>query len=209
MSADIRTRALACLARRDYSRAELRRKLLGETADIDQLDSTLDALERDGFLSDARFAEHLVAQRAARFGARNCASPSLRAPAPSGKKSTVQRQKRPLNALDKCAFWRCAVLRPIPSIHFSKIICKTMKYELKFMNIRARKSCTRLASPCRTTKLRYGSMRPSRSRANWGGASVSSRPRFTRADAAKAAASKSPNPSIKCATTPAKSWECN
>src|SRR5260364_339463 len=64
MSADIRTRALACLARRDYSRAELRRKLLGETADIDQLDSTLDALERDGFLSDARFAEHLVAQRA-------------------------------------------------------------------------------------------------------------------------------------------------
>lgn len=70
MSADIRTRALACLARRDYSRAELRRKLLGETADIDQLDSTLDALERDGFLSDARFAEHLVAQRAARFGVR-------------------------------------------------------------------------------------------------------------------------------------------
>src|SRR5260363_202621 len=65
MSADIRTRALACLARRDYSRAELRRKLLGETADIDQLDSTLDALERDGFLSDARFAEHLVAQRRA------------------------------------------------------------------------------------------------------------------------------------------------
>ncbi|WP_042688442.1 RecX family transcriptional regulator, partial [Candidatus Glomeribacter gigasporarum] len=40
------------------------------TADIDQLDSTLDALERDGFLSDARFAEHLVAQRAARFGVR-------------------------------------------------------------------------------------------------------------------------------------------
>src|SRR5260363_413880 len=37
------------------------------------------------------------------------------------------------------------------------------------MNIRARKSCARLASPCRAANLRYRSMRPSRSRANWGG----------------------------------------
>ncbi len=67
---DLRTRALAYLSRREYSRAELRRTLSSESAHTARLNTVLDTLEREGFLSDARFAEHLAMQRAARFGMR-------------------------------------------------------------------------------------------------------------------------------------------
>jgi regulatory protein len=66
----LRARALRLLARREYARAELRERLAragGERSDVEQV---LDALERDGYLSDARFAEMLVAQKAGRFGRR-------------------------------------------------------------------------------------------------------------------------------------------
>ncbi len=67
---DLRARALAYLSRREYSRAELRRKLSRESVNPDQLDAALDHLERENFLSDARFAEQRIAQRSARFGTR-------------------------------------------------------------------------------------------------------------------------------------------
>ncbi|HET8877020.1 MAG TPA: regulatory protein RecX [Casimicrobiaceae bacterium] len=58
------------LARRDYPRAALEQRLAGRGADPAEVTRTLDELERLGYLSDARFAHMLVAQKSARFGKR-------------------------------------------------------------------------------------------------------------------------------------------
>ena len=68
MSKALRDKALRLLARREHSRAELARKL-GAEADGEELRALLDRLEETGLLSDARYAEALVAARGARFGA--------------------------------------------------------------------------------------------------------------------------------------------
>ncbi|CAB3796995.1 Regulatory protein RecX [Paraburkholderia caffeinitolerans] len=65
----LKGRALGYLSRREYSRAELSRKLMPFTENADELEALLDALEREGWLSDARFAESVVYRRAARVGA--------------------------------------------------------------------------------------------------------------------------------------------
>jgi regulatory protein len=65
----LKGRALGYLSRREYSRAELSRKLMTYTENADELEALLDALERDGWLSDARFAESVVYRRASRLGA--------------------------------------------------------------------------------------------------------------------------------------------
>jgi regulatory protein len=65
-------RAVAALARREHSRAELARKLrrhLPEGAHPSEIDRVLDELARKGMLSEARFAASLVRTRAERFGA--------------------------------------------------------------------------------------------------------------------------------------------
>lgn len=65
-------RAVAALARREHSSAELRRKLqrhLPEGVDPSEIDCVLDELARKGMLSEARFAASLVRSRAERFGA--------------------------------------------------------------------------------------------------------------------------------------------
>lgn len=56
------------LARREHSREELRRKLLPKVAEGEDLDAVLDELARRGWLSDARFAEHVARAKARRFG---------------------------------------------------------------------------------------------------------------------------------------------
>jgi regulatory protein len=68
--------AVAQLARREYSRADLRNKLLrrlGESIERDeaalQVEKILDQLQAKGLLSDARFAAALTRTRANRFGA--------------------------------------------------------------------------------------------------------------------------------------------
>ncbi len=70
----LRTRALHCLARREYSRAELAAKLRpyalkqeesAEKADLDQL---LDDLAESGYLSDERAVTQLLHARRPRFG---------------------------------------------------------------------------------------------------------------------------------------------
>ena len=58
------------LARREHARAELEARLLRGGAEAADVASVLDALERDGYLSDARFAQGLVTQRAGRYGKR-------------------------------------------------------------------------------------------------------------------------------------------
>ena len=69
----LRQSAIAALARRDHSRAELRRKLLRGDADAAEVDLVLDALEAERLLSDRRFAEGMVRSRAARYGSQRVA----------------------------------------------------------------------------------------------------------------------------------------
>lgn len=58
------------LARREYGRVELRARLLARGVDAPEADAALDELARRGLLSDARYAEALVAQKAGRYGRR-------------------------------------------------------------------------------------------------------------------------------------------
>lgn len=65
------TRAVAMLARREHSRAELARKLaqyLEPEQDAAEVTRVLDELERRQLLSDARFAGALVRSRSTRYG---------------------------------------------------------------------------------------------------------------------------------------------
>ena len=76
----LRARALQYLARREYSRAELRKKLLPQVQDDDDfeqafnssssvnLDKLLDDLTARGWLSDERAATQLVHAKRSRFG---------------------------------------------------------------------------------------------------------------------------------------------
>lgn len=64
-------RAIGLLARREHSRVELARKLqryLEPDDDASEIDRVLDRLQAQNLLSDARFAQALVTQRAARYG---------------------------------------------------------------------------------------------------------------------------------------------
>jgi regulatory protein len=65
----LRSRAIAALSRRDHSRQELFRKLAAIAESPDQLNEVLDTLEREGLLSDQRYAESVARVRGARFGA--------------------------------------------------------------------------------------------------------------------------------------------
>ena len=63
---EIERAALRLLAGRDYSRAELRRRLVADGHAGEQLDSVLEELNRQGLQSDERFTEHFVARRQSR-----------------------------------------------------------------------------------------------------------------------------------------------
>lgn len=77
----LRARALQCLARREYSRAELRAKLLphaqveedSERSEVVDLDALLDDLTVRGWLSDVRAASQLVHAKRSRFGTQRIA----------------------------------------------------------------------------------------------------------------------------------------
>src|SRR6266480_719420 len=66
----LKASAIRLLARREYARAELHSRLLRLGATREEIERVLDELERSGYLSDARFAQALVAQRAGRYGKR-------------------------------------------------------------------------------------------------------------------------------------------
>ena len=68
--ATARATALRLLARRDYSRSELAQRLRAHGVTPADIDATLDDFERLGYLSDARYAQALVSQRAGRLGQR-------------------------------------------------------------------------------------------------------------------------------------------
>ncbi|WP_374348056.1 recombination regulator RecX [Chitinimonas sp.] len=64
----LKARAIALLARREHSRAELRRKLRDDPQAGEQLDTVLDELAQAGWQSDARFASAYVHDHLARHG---------------------------------------------------------------------------------------------------------------------------------------------
>jgi regulatory protein len=66
----LRERALAMLARREHTRAELTRKLSPHCESPEQLELLLDALVARGWLSEARFAESRATALARKFGSR-------------------------------------------------------------------------------------------------------------------------------------------
>jgi len=66
----LKARALALLSRREYSRRELARKLAAHAQDADALESLLDDLAREQWLSDERYAQSLIHRQAPRLGAR-------------------------------------------------------------------------------------------------------------------------------------------
>lgn len=65
---DLRGRALQFLARRDYSRGELRTKLAVHAGSEAELDAVLAALHEENLISDARYAAQRVSARASRLG---------------------------------------------------------------------------------------------------------------------------------------------
>ncbi|MDP3584812.1 MAG: recombination regulator RecX [Thiobacillus sp.] len=67
-AADLRARALALLARREHSRAELTRKLERAGFAREDIAALLDEFETKNWLSDRRFAESYVADHRARAG---------------------------------------------------------------------------------------------------------------------------------------------
>ena len=65
---NLRVRALQLLARRDYSRAELKGKLAAEAESEEELDHVLATLQSERLLSDERYAAQRVAARGNRYG---------------------------------------------------------------------------------------------------------------------------------------------
>ncbi|MCC7327317.1 MAG: regulatory protein RecX [Burkholderiales bacterium] len=62
--------AVRWLARREYSRAELAQRLQQRGVTAAGVERALDELAAAGYLSDARYAQAVVAQRAGRYGRR-------------------------------------------------------------------------------------------------------------------------------------------
>tara|TARA_B100000686_G_scaffold282636_1_gene305160 strand:+ start:5512 stop:5955 length:444 start_codon:yes stop_codon:yes gene_type:complete len=67
---NLKDRALGYLARREYSRLELEKKLIPYALTAEELSLMLDSLERCGFLSAKRMVEQVVHIRRNRFGSR-------------------------------------------------------------------------------------------------------------------------------------------
>ncbi len=65
----LKGRALRLLSGREYSRAELERKLTPFEEEPDTLAKVLDELQAKGFISEQRVVESVLNRRAARFGA--------------------------------------------------------------------------------------------------------------------------------------------
>ena len=70
MRPTLKAAAIRLLARREYARAELGERLKARGADRDDVERVLDELAQRGYLSDARFAQAVVAQKAGRYGKR-------------------------------------------------------------------------------------------------------------------------------------------
>lgn len=137
-------RAVAALARREYSRAELARKLqryLGEDDDPAVLDTVLDRLQAKGMLSDERFATSLARTRAGHFGAarigqelrqRGVASETIRQATAALKASELDRARdvwrRKFGAMPRDAAERARQARFLAARGFSpEVVLRVIK----------------------------------------------------------------------------------
>jgi regulatory protein len=102
----LKVRALEYLSRREYSRSELVRKLAPFADEHDALDALIDTLEREGWLSDARFAESVVHRRAARMGTHRIVSELRRHAVDDTLIETVGAQLRETELARAQAVWR-------------------------------------------------------------------------------------------------------
>ena len=66
----IRERALGFLARREYTRNELARRLAPYTEDEAEIAALLDDFQQRGWLSEQRFVEQVVHARSSKYGSR-------------------------------------------------------------------------------------------------------------------------------------------
>lgn len=80
----VKARAVAHLARREYSRVELRAALLRGDASAEEVDAALDQLAEQGLLSDARFAHAVVRQKSGAYS-RRAISETLKAKGVTGE----------------------------------------------------------------------------------------------------------------------------
>ncbi|RAU17142.1 hypothetical protein DN062_14640 [Nitrincola tibetensis] len=64
---ELRYKIISLLARREYSRAELSKRLQSQTSDIHLLNSVLDQLAEDGYQSDYRFTEMFIRNRLGQY----------------------------------------------------------------------------------------------------------------------------------------------
>jgi regulatory protein len=102
----LKARAIGYLSRREYSRVELARKLAPYVEEGDDPDALLDALEREGWLSDARFVESLVNRRASRVGSARIMSELKRHALDDALVETVGAQLRENEFARAQAVWR-------------------------------------------------------------------------------------------------------
>ncbi len=64
----LETFALKTLSRREYSRLELRRRLIDKGGDPGNIENLLNDFEKKGWLNEDRFVEVLIRSRRSRFG---------------------------------------------------------------------------------------------------------------------------------------------
>ena len=83
----LKARAVGYLARREYPRAALREKLLATGAARDEVDTVLDELAAQGYLSDERFAHAVVRQKSGGYSKRAIAG-TLKAMGVTGDATT-------------------------------------------------------------------------------------------------------------------------
>lgn len=102
----LKGRALGYLSRREHSRAELARKLAPYVGEDESVEPVLDALEKEGWLSDARFAESLVHRRASRVGVARIVSELKRHAVGDGLVEEVHAQLRETELTRAQAVWR-------------------------------------------------------------------------------------------------------
>ena len=69
----LKSKAIGLLARREYSRSELEHKLTARGAERGQVRPLLDELIAEGYLSDARYARALAAQKQGGYSRRRIA----------------------------------------------------------------------------------------------------------------------------------------
>lgn len=106
----LKAQAIALLARREYSRAELRGKLIAggdrNTIEAEEVDAVLDDLAALGYLSDARYAKALVRQKRGGYSKRAIGA-TLKARGVSGETATDAINGSDVNDEDAMiALWR-------------------------------------------------------------------------------------------------------